>query len=50
MIRAVKFADPGDPQMIREYEALKAYWGVPPYMERLLADVYPDVPFFEVGR
>jgi len=48
MIRAVKFAEPGDARMIREYEALKAYWGVQPYMERLLADTHPDADFFEV--
>jgi SAM-dependent methyltransferase len=49
MIRAVKFADPGDAQMVREYERLKAYWSVQPFMERLLADVFPDVAFLQGG-
>ena len=50
MIRAVKFADPGDAQMVREYERLKSYWDVQPFMERLLADALPDLPFFKVKR
>ena len=50
MIRAVKFAEPGDTEMIREYQALKAYWGLQPYMERLLADACPDVTFLREGR
>lgn len=50
MIRAVKFAEPGDPQMIREYEKLKVYWGVQPFMERLLADACSDVAFLQEGR
>ena len=47
MIRAVKFAEPGDAQMVREYERLKAYWAVQPFMERLLADIFPDVAFLQ---
>ncbi len=33
LIRAVKTTAPGDPQFVREYEALKQFWGVIPYLE-----------------
>ena len=36
MIRAVKTTEPGDPKFIQEYEALKQYWQVTPYLETLL--------------
>ena len=40
LIRAVKAVEPGDRQFVREYNELKQFWGVTPYIERLL-----DAPF-----
>ena len=36
MIRAVRATEPGDPQFVREYNQLKQFWGVAPYIETLL--------------
>lgn len=36
MIRAVSGLPPGDPALVREYHAMKRFWGVAPYLERLL--------------
>ena len=36
MIRAVKTSPPGDPQFVREYNELKQFWAVTPYIETLL--------------
>jgi len=36
LIRAVKAVEPGDRQFVREYNELKQFWGVTPYIERLL--------------
>lgn len=42
MIRAVQTNTPPSPALIREYVALKSYWGVTPYLEDLLRDtLYP---------
>jgi uncharacterized protein YbcV (DUF1398 family) len=38
MIRAVKTAKPGQTQFLREYKAMKAEWGVTPYLEELLGE------------
>lgn len=38
MIRAVKTAPRGDAQVIAEYQALTEFWGVIPYLARLLED------------
>jgi SAM-dependent methyltransferase len=38
MIRAVKKHEPGNPAYVREYLALKEYWGVTPYIETLLGE------------
>ncbi|MDD5264621.1 MAG: SAM-dependent methyltransferase [Candidatus Bipolaricaulis sp.] len=38
MIRAVKVAEGGSTQSVEEYEALRNYWHVTPYLERLLGD------------
>ena len=38
MIRAVKTARPGQAQFLREYKAMKAEWGVTPYLETLLGE------------
>jgi SAM-dependent methyltransferase len=42
MIRGVKIASPGDPDAIREYRDLKAYWHVQPYIESLLTDLIAE--------
>jgi SAM-dependent methyltransferase len=36
MIRAIRSTRPGNPQAIREYKELEAFWHVTPYLERLL--------------
>lgn len=38
MIRAVKTVAPGDPRFGQEYQALKQFWGVVPYLEQLLKE------------
>jgi ribosomal protein S18 acetylase RimI-like enzyme len=38
MIRSVKTSETGSARSVEEYEALKAYWHVTPYLERLLGD------------
>src|SRR3954453_579290 len=40
MIRAVKAVAPGDQQFIREYNDLKQFWCVTPYIERLLGEPF----------
>jgi SAM-dependent methyltransferase len=40
MIRAVRSAPPGDPQFVREYNELKQFWQVTPYIERLLGEPF----------
>jgi hypothetical protein len=40
MIRAVKAVAPGDRQFVREYNQLKQFWGVTPYIERLLGEPF----------
>ena len=40
MIRAVKSVPPGDRQFVREYNELKQFWGVTPYIERLLGEPF----------
>jgi SAM-dependent methyltransferase len=40
MIRALKSAAPGDQQFVREYNELKQFWGVTPYLEQLLGDSF----------
>ncbi len=37
MIRAVHTGAPPTPALVAEYQALKAYWGVTPYLEELLS-------------
>lgn len=36
MIRAVKSSSPGEAQFVEEYQALKSFWQVTPYLESLL--------------
>ncbi len=43
MIRAVKVAPPGQPQFVQEYQAMKAEWGVTPYLETLLGELFEQV-------
>jgi SAM-dependent methyltransferase len=38
MIRAVKTSESGSVHSVEEYQALKEYWDVTPYLERLLGD------------
>lgn len=38
MIRAARTAQPGEVQFVEEYLALKAYWGVTPFLETLLGE------------
>lgn len=38
MIRAVKRSQPGDKDCLQEYNALKTFWSVTPYIEKLLID------------
>ncbi|MCX6093220.1 MAG: SAM-dependent methyltransferase, partial [Candidatus Bipolaricaulota bacterium] len=38
MIRAVKMSESGSGRSVQEYEALKDYWHVTPYLEQLLGD------------
>jgi SAM-dependent methyltransferase len=38
MIRAVKRMSKGDKKYLQEYEELKAFWGVTPYIEKLLRE------------
>jgi len=40
LIRAVKRTAPGEAEFMEEYAALKAYWGVTPYLEGLLAEQF----------
>jgi SAM-dependent methyltransferase len=40
MIRAVKTSPPGNARLLEEYQALKAFWQVTPYLEWLLEDEY----------
>ncbi len=40
MIRAVKATAPGDLQFVREYNELKQFWNVTPYLEHLLGDSF----------
>lgn len=40
MIRAIKTHAPGAALSIQEYLALKAYWGLTPYLERLLGEPF----------
>ncbi|MCB9455481.1 MAG: SAM-dependent methyltransferase [Anaerolineaceae bacterium] len=41
MIRAVKRTPPGDPAFLAEYQALRTFWDVTPYLETLLGDSFP---------
>ncbi|HAE83898.1 MAG TPA: hypothetical protein DCK85_10960 [Ktedonobacter sp.] len=38
MIRAVKRTKQGERKYLQEYEALKAFWGVTPYLEKVLRE------------
>src|SRR5262249_2310015 len=40
MIRAIRASRPGEPQFVREYTQLKQFWGVTPYIERLLGEPF----------
>jgi len=38
LIRSVKTTESGSPQVMEEYQALKSFWGVTPYLENLIQD------------
>jgi hypothetical protein len=38
MIRAIKHSEHGSKKLLREYDDLKAFWGVRPYIEKILAE------------
>lgn len=40
MIRAVKISQFGSPRLLQEYQALKSYWQVTPYLERLVGSEF----------
>jgi len=42
MIRSVKTAQPGKERWVDEYRRLKSFWGVTPYLERLLSEGYAE--------
>ena len=39
MIRAIRALPPGDPAFVREYQEMKKFWGVTPYIEGALGDM-----------
>ncbi|MCB9436394.1 MAG: SAM-dependent methyltransferase [Anaerolineales bacterium] len=47
MIRAARVAQPGESQFVDEYLALKAFWGVTPYLETLLGERFLDLVTFD---
>lgn len=46
MIRSVKTSSAGNAHWLEEYRALKSFWQVTPYLERLLGEQYTQ--FFEI--
>jgi len=40
MIRAAKTSQPGNERWVEQYQKLKSFWGVTPYLERLLGEEY----------
>jgi SAM-dependent methyltransferase len=40
MIRAAKTSQPGNEKWVEQYRKLKSFWGVTPYLERLLGEEY----------
>lgn len=45
MIRAVKTSQPGNEKWMEQYRKLKSFWGVTPYLEKLLGHgFYGDLP------
>jgi hypothetical protein len=43
MIRAVRSVKVGDAKFVQEYQALKDYWKVTPYLELLLGEDFTKV-------
>jgi hypothetical protein len=43
MIRAIRTRGDVDARHLREYQQLKEFWGVTPYLERLLGTAFPGV-------
>jgi SAM-dependent methyltransferase len=44
MIRALRTGGAADARYLREYQELRAFWGVAPYLEGLLGSAFPSVP------
>ena len=40
MIRAVKTSPPGNPRRVEEYQELKSFWKLTPYLEKILGEEY----------
>ncbi|NWG34848.1 MAG: SAM-dependent methyltransferase [Chloroflexi bacterium] len=40
MIRAIRKSQPGNEKWVEQYRRLKSFWGVTPYLERLLGEEY----------
>ena len=40
MIRAVRGLPPGEASFVREYQEMKQFWGVTPYIEGALGDSF----------
>ena len=38
MVRAAKVSQPGNEKWVEQYQKLKSFWGVTPYLEKLLGD------------
>ena len=45
LIRAVKTGKPGNKRAAKEYEALKSFWEVAPYLEQLLTEEFSELEF-----
>jgi hypothetical protein len=43
MIRAVRGLPAGEPSFVREYLAMKGFWGVTPYIEAALGEWFQQV-------
>ncbi len=43
MIRAIKATQPGDRRFVEEYNELKRFWNVTPYIEQLLGERFTAV-------
>ena len=42
MIRAIRGLPMGEPDFVREYLAMKGFWGVTPYIERAMGEAFQE--------